>query len=73
MAGRKSADLTPVWLFPSVTRRRSFFELILGKKEGKMKVKASTTFSIIGYTKMDLGIAKYHFEIGACKDNFEWA
>ena len=28
--------------------------------------------SIIGYTQMDLGIAKYHFEIGAGKDNFEW-
>jgi hypothetical protein len=27
---------------------------------------------MIGYTKMDLGIAKYHFEIGAGKENFEW-
>jgi len=27
---------------------------------------------MIGYTKMDLGIAKYHFEIGAGKINFEW-
>ena len=59
-------------LLPLVARRRSFFELILGKKEGKMKVKASTSFSMIGYTKMDLGIAKYHFEIGAGKENFEW-
>lgn len=25
------------------------------------------------YTKLDLGIVKYHFEIGAGKDNFEWA
>lgn len=25
------------------------------------------------YTKIDLGIAKYHFEVGAGKDNFEWA
>lgn len=24
------------------------------------------------YTKIDLGIAKYHFEIGAGKENFEW-
>lgn len=24
------------------------------------------------YTKLDLGIAKYHFEIGAGKENFEW-
>lgn len=25
------------------------------------------------YTKVDLGIVKYHFEIGAGKENFEWA
>lgn len=25
------------------------------------------------YTKVDLGIAKYHFEIGAGKENFKWA
>lgn len=25
------------------------------------------------YTKVDLGIAKYHFEIGAGTDNFSWA
>jgi len=25
------------------------------------------------YSKMDLGIVKYHFEVGAGKENFEWA
>ena len=25
------------------------------------------------YSKIDLGIAKYHFEIGAGKENFTWA
>lgn len=24
------------------------------------------------YTKIDLGIAKYHFELGAGKENFSW-
>ena len=24
------------------------------------------------YSKVDLGIAKYHFELGAGKENFEW-
>lgn len=24
------------------------------------------------YTKVDMGIAKYHFELGAGKDNFKW-
>jgi len=27
---------------------------------------------MIGYTQIDLGIAKYHFEIGAGKDTFDW-
>ena len=25
------------------------------------------------YSKIDLGIVKYHFEIGAGKENFQWA
>lgn len=28
--------------------------------------------SLVGYTRIDLGIARLHFEIGAGKDNFEW-
>ena len=27
---------------------------------------------MIGYTQMDMGIAKLHFEIGAGKENFNW-
>ena len=53
--------------------KKAFFELLNEKKNGKHQVKASITFSMIGYTKMDLGIAKLHFEIGAGKENFEWA
>lgn len=34
----------------------------------KVTAKAGTGF----YTKLDLGIVKYHFEIGAGKDNFAW-
>ena len=41
--------------------------------ELRYRVKVERTFSLIGYTKMDLGIAKYHFEIGAGKENFEWS
>ena len=36
------------------------------------QVRAKKGFSMIGYTQMDLGIAKYHFEVGAGKVNFEW-
>ena len=37
------------------------------------RVEAQAWFSLIGYAKLDLGIAKYHFEVGAGKDNFVWA
>ncbi|MCW4113286.1 nitroreductase family protein [Segatella copri] len=44
-----------------------------GTKAGcKPKVLAKRGFSMVGYTKMDLGIAKLHFEIGAGKENFKW-
>lgn len=78
-----ASELTPEWfnkgieaalLAPTaVNQQKFFFELLNEKKEGKAAVKASTTFSMIGYTKMDLGIAKYHFEAAAGKDNFVWA
>lgn len=35
-------------------------------------VEARTTFSMAGYTHIDLGIVKYHFEVGDGKDTFEW-
>ncbi len=35
------------------------------------KVKIDTVSGVC--TKIDLGIVKYHFEIGAGKENFEWA
>ena len=35
------------------------------------KVRARTKLTFYG--RMDLGIAKYHFELGAGKENFDWA
>ena len=35
-------------------------------------VEAKTLFSMAGYTHVDLGIVKYHFEVGAGKGNFKW-
>jgi len=35
-------------------------------------VEAKALFSMMGYTHIDLGIAKYHFEVGAGKENFSW-
>ena len=40
-------------------------------KDGN-KVATKTFFSPWGYTQIDLGIVKCHFEIGAGKDQFEW-
>ena len=66
--GVEAALLAPT----AVNQQKFFFELLNEMKNGKPAVKASTKFSMVGYTKMDLGIAKLHFEIGAGKDNFEW-
>ena len=76
-------DLTPSWfrqgveaalLAPTAVNQQKFFFEYIPARDGKpVRVLAKRNFSLIGYTKMDLGIAKYHFEIGARKDNFEWA
>jgi hypothetical protein len=37
------------------------------------KVEARTRFTLLnGYAPIDLGIAKYHFEVVAGKENFTW-
>ena len=54
-----------------LNQQRFSFEYV-GMKDGHHQVHAKKGFSMIGYTQMDLGIAKYHFESGAGKENFEW-
>ena len=76
-----ASDITPSWfkegveaalLAPTaVNQQKCSFEHI-GVKNNCHQIRAKKGFSMIGYTKMDLGIAKYHFEIGAGKVNFEW-
>lgn len=76
------SDKTPKWfsdgveaarLAPTaINQQKFYFEYIGSKEGGKPIVKAVRKFSLFGYTKMDFGIAKLHFEIGAGKDNFEW-
>ena len=77
-----ASDITPKWfhdgvaaalLAPTAVNQQKFhFEHLGPHGDNIHKVKAERGFSLIGYTKMDLGIAKLHFEIGAGKDNFEW-
>ena len=43
-----------------------------GLKNGN-QVTAKTRFALTPYAKLDLGIVKCHFEIGAGKENFTWA
>ena len=72
---------TPSWfkkgveaalLAPTAVNQQKFSFEYVGMKDGHHRVLAKKGFSLIGYTQMDLGIAKYHFEIGAGKENFDW-
>ena len=57
-----------VLLAPTAVNQQKFeFELVEDHT-----VAARARFTLIGYGKMDLGIAKYHFEVGAGKENFNW-
>ncbi len=76
-----ASDTTPAWfrkgveealLAPTAVNQQKFSFEYVGMKDGRHQVHAKKGFSMIGYTQMDLGIAKYHFEIGAGKENFEW-
>ena len=78
-----ASDITPSWfrkgveaalLAPTaVNQQKFFFEYVSARDSKSAQVIAKRSFSLIGYTQLDLGIAKYHFEVGAGKDNFEWA
>ena len=87
-----ASDTTPSWfkkgieaalLAPTAVNQQKFSFEYVGVKDGRHQVRAKKGFSMIGYTKIDLGIAKYHFEVGAGKatgrraqlgneENFEW-
>ena len=62
-AGMEAALLAPT----AVNQQKFKFILHDGNK-----VEAKTSFSMAGYTNIDLGIVKYHFEVGAGKDSFDW-
>lgn len=74
-----ATDKTPVWfekgvkaalLAPTAVNQQKFSFEYLGEENNHHQVKARRGFSVIGYTQIDLGIAKCHFEIGAGKENF---
>ena len=76
-----ASDVTPTWfrkgveaalLAPTAVNQQKFSFEYVGMSNNRHLVRAKKGFSMIGYTQMDLGIAKYHFEIGAGKNNFDW-
>ena len=76
------SDDSPEWfrhgieaalLAPTAINQQKFSFELLPAVDGQLpRVRAKRHFSLVGYTQMDLGIAKYHFEIGAGKENFHW-
>lgn len=60
LRGMEAARLAPT----AMNQQKFMFYL----EDSKVHAKALVAF----YTKVDLGIVKYHFELGAGKENFEW-
>ena len=60
-------------LAPTAINQQKFSFEYVGNTDGLPQVRAKKGFSLVGYTHMDLGIAKYHFELGAGRENFRWA
>ena len=78
-----ASDLTPKWfnrgveaalLAPTAVNQQKFYIEFLGFRDYSRvpKVTARPLFSMVGYSKIDLGIVKCHFELGAGKENFGW-
>lgn len=61
--GVEAALLAPT----AINQQKFYFEYV---PENKVKPIKGT--SLVGYTKIDLGIAMYNFEIGAGSQNFQW-
>ena len=76
-----ASDITPSWfkkgveaalLAPAAVNQQKFSFEYVGMNNNRHQVKAKKGISMIGYTQIDLGIAKCHFEIGAGKENYIW-
>lgn len=57
----------------AINQQKFYFEYIAPGKEGEQAgVRPKSGKSLIGLTRIDLGIAMRNFEIGAGKENFHW-
>lgn len=67
--GVETALLAPT----AINQQKFHFEYIAPDNPGAIpQVKATKSFSFAGYTDVDLGIARLHFEIGAAPARFQW-
>ncbi len=60
------AGMEAVLLAPTAVNQQKFLFTL---EDGRVSAAAGRSF----YAKIDLGIVKYHFEVGAGKENFQWA
>ena len=60
------AGMEAVLPAPTAVNQQKFTFTLL--EDGRVSAQPGHAF----YAKMDLGIAKYHFEVGAGKENFRW-
>ena len=60
------AGMEAVLLAPTAVNQQKFLFTLMD--DGSVSAQPGHAF----YVKMDLGIAKYHFEVGAGKENFHW-
>ena len=66
MPGWFRAGMEAVLLAPTAVNQQKF--LFTLEADGRVSAQPGHAF----YAKMDLGIAKYHFEVGAGKENIQW-
>ena len=80
-SSKNASDITPHWytkgieaalLAPTAVNQQKFSFEYVGTNNGRHQVRAMKGISMIGYTQIDLGIAKYHFEIVAGREHFDW-
>ena len=60
------AGMEAVLLAPTAVNQQKFLFTLWS--DGRVSAQPGRAF----YAKMDLGIAKYHFEVGAGRENFQW-
>ena len=76
-----ASDITPSWfrkgveaalLAPTAVNQQKFTFEYVGMNNNRHQVRAKKGVSMIGYTRIDLGIAKCHFEVATGKGKFIW-